>query len=588
MDDRSMHQLNVVWEGPLYQASSLATINREHGWNLLRSGAIRLVLIPSSASEGGQVLTSKLDALGQVDVRAAEPELIAAPVVWVRHQWPPSGERPRGATWIIMQPWEMSLLPQEFVDIFNNADEVWTPSTFCRRVFVESGVAPEKVQVIPNGVDPSIFTPAGQVPALPTTKRFKFLYVGGTTYRKGFDLLLEAYVRAFTAADDVCLVVKDCGTRTYYRGQTAEELIANVRATPNAPEILYTDADLSDEQMAQLYRACDVFVAPYRGEGFCMPALEAMACGLPVVVTEGGGTDDFVDDSVGWLLPAERQSLSSVVGGRHFPGEVFLLEPDVGVLVETLQYCQAQPQECRQKGIAASLRARTEWTWNRSTLKVLERFDQRFGTSTAEQAQHVLSDQDDTMVLFGRAEHAHGNGAIDDAIEYFHRCFERKDLSTRFMVLALGRMATFCLLEEEYDLCRRYLDKADEFSHNHPDTRYIRSVYFAAREQWHESLNELTAIMNDWHRAKLESYTVTLDRLLCDSARALLNIGFPDDARQLYEKALELNPNNPDACYGAALCFKGVGNVVKAQTMLEWAIRLRPEYADTLQFDSSV
>ncbi len=587
MDERRQPQLNVVWEGPLYEASSLATINREHGWNLARSGVAQLVLVPAATEDAGW-LSSKLEQLRSYDVRYAEPQLVSAPVVWVRHQWPPQNQRPRGATWIIMQPWEMSQLPTEFVELFNQADEIWTPSTFCRSVFVRSGVKEDKVQVIPNGVDPAIFTPAGEVPELPTAKRFKFLYVGGTTYRKGFDLLLEAYVRAFTASDDVCLVVKDCGTRSYYQGQTAEELIAKIRSTPNTPEILYTDADLSEEQMAQLYRACDVFVAPYRGEGFCMPALEAMACGLPVIVTAGGGTDDFADEEVGWLLPAEQHPLGDNVDGRSFATTVCMLEPDVGVLIETLKYCYQYPQQCRDKGIAASLRARTEWTWQRSTVKLLARLDARFGTTTAQEAEHELGDTTDTMTLFARAEHAHRRGAIDDAIELYHQCFERKDLPLKYKMLALHRMASFCLVEEEYDLCRQYLEKADGFSPAHPDTRYIRAVYYAAQEQWHQALGELTALMNSWATVQFETMVgITLDRLLCDSARALLNLGFPDDARQLYEKALEHNPDNPDACYGAALCFKGIGNVVKARTMLQWAIRLRPEYAGLLELDSS-
>lgn len=588
MDERPKPQLNIIWEGPFDQTSSLATINREHTWNLVRSGTVQTVLVPTLTDAATVPPSPKLERLHAWDVRYAEPQLVEAPVVWVRHQWPPNPERPRGATWIIMQPWEMSLLPIEFADLFNCADEIWTPSTFCRRAFVASGVAPDKVQVVPNGIDPTVFTPAGEVPELPTKKRFKFLYVGGTTYRKGFDLLLEAYVRAFTAADDVCLVVKDCGTRSYYRGQTAEELIAKVRATPNTPEILYTDADLTEEQMAQLYRACDVFVAPYRGEGFCMPALEAMACGLPVIVTEGGGTDDFVDETVGWLLPAEQRLLGQHVDGRQFPGDVYLLEPDIAVLVETLQYCYQQPQECWEKGMAASLRARTEWTWNRSTLKMLALLDARFGTDTAVRAQSVLHSEEDTMVLFARAEEAHRMGAIDEAIAFYHQCFERKDLPLRYKLLGLHRMASFCLLEEEYDLCWRYLEKAEGFSPMHPDTRYVRSVWYAAQEQWHQALGELTALLNTWQYVRFETRLgITLDRLLCDSARALLNLGFPDDARQLYEKALEHNPNNPDACYGAALCFKGIGNVVKAQTMLQWAVRLRPEYAHMFDLGSS-
>lgn len=116
----------------------------------------------------------------------------------------------------------------------------------------------------------------------------------------------------------------------------------------------------------------------------------------------------------------------------------------------------------------------------------------------------------------------------------------------------------------------------------------MRSVWYAAQEQWHQALGELTALLNTWQHVRFETRLgITLDRLLCDSARALLNLGFPDDARQLYEKALEHNPNNPDACYGAALCFKGIGNVVKAQTMLQSAVRLRPEYAHMFDLGSS-
>ena len=47
------------------------------------------------------------------------------------------------------------------------------------------------------------------------------------------------------------------------------------------------DDELDDDEVAALYRACDVLVHPYRGEGFAMPVLEAMACGLPVITTGG-------------------------------------------------------------------------------------------------------------------------------------------------------------------------------------------------------------------------------------------------------------------------------------------------------------
>src|SRR5262249_49083189 len=140
----------------------------------------------------------------------------------------------------------------------------------------------------------------------------------------------EAYARAFTAADDVCLVVKDMGTATFYGGQTAEGPIAQLQARPGAPEIEYFDRPLAEEELARLYTACDCLVHPYRGEGFGLPVAEAMACGLPVVVTGYGAARDFCDDATSYLLPAQPRRFSEKrVGGLETVDYPWLAEPDL-------------------------------------------------------------------------------------------------------------------------------------------------------------------------------------------------------------------------------------------------------------------
>ncbi len=69
------------------------------------------------------------------------------------------------------------------------------------------------------------------------------------------------------------------------------------------------DEELTSDELAALYRACDVLVHPYRGEGFAMPVLEAMACGLPAIVTGGGPTDEFCPAEAGWRIDARRVQL---------------------------------------------------------------------------------------------------------------------------------------------------------------------------------------------------------------------------------------------------------------------------------------
>ena len=81
------------------------------------------------------------------------------------------------------------------------------------------GIAPERVAVVPNGIDPEKFSPDRAVEPYPlaTRKPFKFLFVGGVLPRKGVDVLLAAYRRAFTRDDDVALVLKLLGTRSFYQ-----------------------------------------------------------------------------------------------------------------------------------------------------------------------------------------------------------------------------------------------------------------------------------------------------------------------------------------------------------------------------------
>ena len=75
-------------------------------------------------------------------------------------------------------------------------------------------------------------------------------------------------------------------------------------------DVQYIDEDLSDKEMAALFKASDILVHPYRAEGFGMHVQEAMACGCIPVVSDGGPTDDFVSHENGFRLPTERKSMN--------------------------------------------------------------------------------------------------------------------------------------------------------------------------------------------------------------------------------------------------------------------------------------
>jgi glycosyltransferase involved in cell wall biosynthesis len=339
-----LSRVSLAWDGEFEAVHSLAVVNRAVCGELVARGhAVRLTPGPAE--------------------------------VTVRHRWPPNFTPPDGrGAFVLMQPWEYGRVPRTWVGpIVGLVDEVWVPSRSVARTYVASGIPADRVRVVPNGVGLDRFRPGLDPLPLATRKSVKLLFVGGTIPRKGFDVLLAAYRWAFTADDDVCLVVKEFGAGTFYRHQTAGAEVARHRADPSAPEVEYLGADLSEADLPRLFAACDALVHPYRGEGFALPVLEAMACGRPVVVTAGGPTDEFVPPAACWRVPSTVAYFpDDRVGEWETAGRPWWLEPDSHALVQILREVVADTAGRAARG-AAGRRAALGWTWARTAAAIEDR-----------------------------------------------------------------------------------------------------------------------------------------------------------------------------------------------------------------------
>ncbi len=346
--------LAIVWEGELLELFSLARVNQQLCLRLIERGH-HLSLLPLVFPLRMRV--PALPSQSRLIERIRKP--LAGPAdVHVRHHFPPNLTPPPTGRWVLYQPWKFGSPPRDWVRAMNETvDEVWVPSRFVRDCYIQAGVPAERVHVIPYAPDPEVFHPEA-LPRTPRTrKRFKFLYVGGTIYRKGADILLEAYARAFQAADDVCLVIKDLGAGNFYRGQTAERLIAQYQARIGGAEIEYLDGPLTEAELAGLYTACDCLVQPYRGECFGMPIAEAMASGLPVVVTNYGAALDFCDEDNAYLIPAElRYYPDKLLERQETVDYPWLAEPDVEALAVILRSVVGDGEGRRRRGAAGRRR----------------------------------------------------------------------------------------------------------------------------------------------------------------------------------------------------------------------------------------
>src|ERR1700733_10011670 len=120
-----------------------------------------------------------------------------------------------------------------------------------------------------------------------------FRGVGCAIRRKGVDILLRAYADAFSPHDDVSLIFKENGASTFYQHNNLMSEILKLKDDRSAPDVILLTKEMDDPALASLYRGCDALVLPYRGEGFGMPLIEAMACGRPVITTAAGPALEF-------------------------------------------------------------------------------------------------------------------------------------------------------------------------------------------------------------------------------------------------------------------------------------------------------
>jgi glycosyltransferase involved in cell wall biosynthesis len=333
----------VVMRGPFGSTASLALVNDRLG---------------DAMSELGRRVRHRAQATGSLGEQ----------VPGFTHSWPANFEPVTDGPTVVCLPWEFGAPPAEWVEEVNTrVDRVWVPSSYVRDGYVAAGMPPNVVEVVPNGVDTGRYRPGGPRFGLPRSAACVFLFVGGTIWRKGVDILVAAWQEAFGAGDDVLLVVKDHGAATHYRGQTDQQTLRQLAERDDIAPVVYLEDELAPDALPSLYRAADVLVAPYRGEGFCLPALEAMSCGVPVIHTGAGPTGEFVPPDAGWALPSRPVGLHTERGLPRLAGPASVLEVDRAALVAALRDAACDPVSRTDRGRAAR-HAALRRTWRHAAV----------------------------------------------------------------------------------------------------------------------------------------------------------------------------------------------------------------------------
>lgn len=250
--------------------------------------------------------------------------------------------------------YESTVAPPHWVSLAKkHLDLLLVPSTFCREIFSSAGFPDHRMAVVPYGFDPEIFTPEGprtDAPFCPE-RRLRFLTVASPHRREGLEQVLSAFAEAFSAADDVSLLIKlnyTPGEKTKpFEYRDVEDLLTPFQGDPGLPPVSVTSDYFTEPEMAALYRGASCLVSATRGEGFGLVFLESLAVGLPVIVTGWSGHMDFLHDEnaslVGYTLKPAREMQYDCQSR-----EALLAEPDVADLARRMRFAYDRPSEMPQ------------------------------------------------------------------------------------------------------------------------------------------------------------------------------------------------------------------------------------------------
>jgi glycosyltransferase involved in cell wall biosynthesis len=244
--------------------------------------------------------------------------------------------------------------------------KIITPSMWSRGGLINTGADPEKIAVIPHGVDPGIFYPLPPQDRKALRKKlgwegkFVFLNVSAMTSNKGIPSLLKVLGLVAQSHPNVRLVLK--GLDTWYNSNKHIEEMASHYSTADMESlrkhVAYIGGTLSFTEVAAYYQAADAYVAPYSGEGFNLPVLEAIACGLPVICTSGGPTDDFTSKECSLAIRSElKKALNRQKIEEHF------LVPDSAHLLELMLQAVEDDEWMRRARQAGPELALSKHTW---------------------------------------------------------------------------------------------------------------------------------------------------------------------------------------------------------------------------------
>lgn len=376
----------VSWWGVFVDAGGYSNMSRSilfrlHNYHIIAKA--EMLPSPPQISQTGQYYVSKYASFNLKRIKSYPRICGFSP-----HPHPPHSGRQ-----VFFTMMETETLHPTFRDLCNKySNEIWVPSAHNKKMFIDSGVKKE-IHVMPLGIDEVIYKNALTVQPKDLSKmpisnilgrsvsdginKFRFFSLFGWSYRKGVDILIKSFVRAFTAKDDVALIMYSHHVGPDKVVQDVIRYASEVRGS-NYPQILFIHSVTPESEMPSLYRIGHAFVNCSRGEGFSLPQIEASASGLPVISCNNTGMSEYLTEDNSFMITTEEKEMCSPEMHwitPYYHGQLFprLGEDQINQAVRHMQFVVNNYDKALEKGKKLNKEVWEKYTWDKATNRISER-----------------------------------------------------------------------------------------------------------------------------------------------------------------------------------------------------------------------
>ena len=258
--------------------------------------------------------------------------------------------------------WESTLQPQQYFNKLQEFDEMWVPSKWQRDMTIAQGYDPNRIKVVPEGVDDTKFFPEETSHPLTSDGRFKFFLAGRWDYRKSIKEIIETFLKTFDKDEPVDLIVSIDNPFSNDGLNTTEERLEHYGFTDDRIKVLHFPPR---EDYIKILKSCDAFVSCARAEGWNLPLIESMACGTPSIYSNCSGQLEFAEGK-GIPVKISHELPVSASSYNHFNDNVGnYYEPDYNDLGKQMLNVVTNYQTYKQRALEESEIIRKEFNWER-------------------------------------------------------------------------------------------------------------------------------------------------------------------------------------------------------------------------------